>query len=70
MYEKVQGENENRRAYIPDSLFHLYIPRVHIVKSHKSFLWILASKPGLHQDKHNQQIYTAPNPLIIHGVIR
>ena len=43
MYEKVQGENENRRAYIPDSLLH---------KSHKSFLWILASKPGLHQDKH------------------
>ena len=38
MYEKVQGENENRRAYIPDSLFNLYIPRVHIVKSHKSFL--------------------------------
>ena len=25
MYEKVQGENENRRAYIPDSLFHLYM---------------------------------------------
>ena len=38
MYEKVQGENENRRAYIPDSLFHLEIHRVHIVKSHKSFL--------------------------------
>ena len=52
MYEKVQGENENRRAYIPDSLFHLYILRVHIVKSHRSFLRILASKPGLHQDKH------------------
>ena len=25
MYEKVQEENENRRAYIPDSLFHLYM---------------------------------------------
>ena len=39
MYEKVQGEYENRPAFInPDSLFHLYILRVHIVKSHRSFL--------------------------------
>ena len=45
MYEKVQGENENRSAYIPDFLINLYKPRVQIVKSHKSFLWILASKP-------------------------
>ena len=53
MYEKVQGENENRPAYFQVLLFHLYTLRVHIVKSHESFLWILASKPGLHQDKHS-----------------
>ena len=50
--ESSQGENENRPANIQIVLFYLYILRVHIVKSHKSFLRILASKPGLHQDKH------------------
>ena len=30
----MQRENENRPAYIQFPLFHLYILRVHIVKSH------------------------------------
>ena len=53
LYKKVHRENENRLACIQFPLFHLYILRVHIVKSHKSLFWILVSKPGFYQDKHS-----------------
>ena len=46
-----------RLAYVQVSLFHLYILRVDIVKSHGSFLWILDSKQGLHQDKHSFPLF-------------
>ena len=79
MYKKVQGENENRRAYIPDSFISIWF----ILKSKRGtslmesifsrrhnymypHRWI---KSKIFINEYNQQIYTAPNPLIVHGVL-
>ena len=60
-----QSENENRLAYIQFSLFHLFIAKVLIVKSHKSLLWILPSRSGLYQDKHSFPLFFYYNKVRI-----